>query len=322
MSTPHGMPGIVVVGSVNADIVARVARHPLPGETLLGETMTVSPGGKGANQAVAAARLGSRVALVGAVGDDPFAEPALGGLREAGVDLGAVRTLEGSTGIALITVSADGENTIVVMSGVNGSVDQERVHRNRELIASATVVVVQGETPSSGIRETARIASGRLVVNLAPVIPVDPTVLVRADPLVVNEHEAALVLAQLAGTADGSGAPAAPARVTTEVDEDAMVAELIAHGIPSVVLTVGARGAVVAQRGGALVRVPSPRVEAVDTTGAGDAFVGALAHGLASGRELVDSARFAARVGAYAVRSAGAQPSYPGVDDELPDVDA
>ena len=353
----HGRTGVVVVGSVNADLLTTVDQHPRPGETVLGRTLDVLPGGKGANQAVAAAQLGAQTALVGAVGSDQFAEPALAGLRAAGVDLGAVTAVEGSTGVAQVTVSADGENAIVVIPGANASVDDVVVDAYAELVGEAAVVVVQGEIPRTGIEAAARHTQGRLVVNLAPVVDVDREVLLAADPLVVNEHEAALVLAMLDASsgpveAASSGTPSSGAEVPDGVatgssttgkattgsapeetepedtavetdrgtadDEQRVVDALLAHGVPSVVLTVGARGALVVDGSGTTL-VPSPRVEAVDTTGAGDAFVGALAYRLSEGDGLVEAARLAARVGAYAVRGSGAQPSYPWAGDPLPE---
>jgi ribokinase len=185
-------------------------------------------------------------------------------------------------------------------------------------LAGAAVVVLQGEIPRSGIEAAARTARGRLVVNLAPVVDVDESVLLRADPLVVNEHEAELA-ARMLGVAPSLSPSVDPVETTAD-GEEAVVRGLLARGVRSVVLTVGPRGALVGQ-GDDVVHVPSPRVHAVDTTGAGDAFVGALARGLAAGDGLVDAARTAARVGAFAVRSPGAQASYPGPGDELPQVD-
>lgn len=301
--TPHD---VVVVGSVNADLLTRVAQHPAPGETVLVRTLAVLPGGKGANQAVAAARLGARTALVGAVGTDAFAEPALAGLRAAGVDLGAVAVHDGPTGLALVTVADDGENTIVVVPGANARVDGTAVAAHDALVAAAAVVVVQGEIPRSGIERAAAAATGRLVVNLAPVVDVDPAVLRAADPLVLNEHEAPLLLAALGGDAMGA-------------DPDALARGLLADGVRSVVLTLGGRGALVADGGDdGPVHVVAPRVPVVDTTGAGDAFVGALAHRLALGEDLVPAARTAVRVGAFAVGREGAQPAFPGAGDALP----
>lgn len=301
---------VVVVGSVNADLVARVDRHPVPGETVLGHDLAVLPGGKGANQAVAAARLGAPTALVGAVGTDAFAEAALAGLRAAGVDLRALAVVDGPTGLALVTVDAAGENSIVVVPGANARVDGPHVDAHREVVAAAAVVVVQGEIPRTGIERAAAATRGRLVVNLAPAVDVDPAVLRRADPLVVNQHEAAVVLAALDG-GPGTVAPASGA------DEAAVVARLLAHGVPSVVVTLGARGALVGSADG-VVPEPAPRVDAVDTTGAGDAFVGALAARLAAGDDLLAAVRLAVRVGAAAVRGRGAQPSFPAAGDALP----
>ncbi|MFD6135091.1 ribokinase [Isoptericola sp. NPDC060257] len=297
---------VVVVGSTNADLLVGVTAHPAPGETVLGHGMRVMSGGKGANQAVAAARLGADVAFVGAVGDDEFADAALAGLRSAGVDLTALVVVPGRrTGIAIVTVSDDGENSIVVVPGANAAVDEAVVGAHVDLVGGAATVVLQGEIPRAAIEAAARSARGRLVVNLAPVLDVDEDVLLRADPLVLNEHEARLV----AGALD----------VPAEESEEVLVRGLLARGVPSVVLTLGPRGALVGLDDD-VTEVPAPRVRAVDTTGAGDAFVGALAHGLARGDGLVDAARTAARVGAYAVRSPGAQASYPSAGDELPAV--
>ena len=231
---------VVVVGSTNADLVLGVRAHPAPGETVLGHGMQVMSGGKGANQAVAAARLGADVALVGAVGDDEFAAAALAGLRAAGVDLGAVAVADAPTGIAVVTVSDDGENSIVVVPGANATVDADVVRAHDGLVAGAAVVVLQGEIPVAGIEAAARATTGRLVVNLAPVVDVAEDVLLRADPLVLNEHEARLVGERLGVTAGRSE------------DEEALVRGLLARGVRSVVLTVGPRGALVGGADGGL----------------------------------------------------------------------
>ena len=307
---PHdgaALIGVVVVGSINADQVTTVARHPLPGETLIGTSMVVLPGGKGANQAVAAAQLGARVAMVGAIGLDSLAASATVILESANVDLSNVRTVAGPTGLAVITVSADGENTIVVIPGANATVDADVVGQSADLIAGAAVVVLQGEIPAAGIAAAARLARGRVVLNLAPVIELDPVTIAAADPLIVNEHEAALLLAQLT---PGATPPASDAEA---------VARLREWGVTSVVLTRGALGAIVSDAEGTDA-VPSPVVVAVDSSGAGDAFVGALSARLAAGDSLRDAARLAVRVGAFAVQSRGTQPSYPHAGDLLPEV--
>lgn len=297
---------IVVVGSTNADLTAQVERHPLPGETLLGTGATYSPGGKGANQAVAAGLLGARVAFVGAVGDDDRAATALKYFERAGVDRSGVAKVEAATGTAIIVVAADGENTIVVVSGANRAVTDAYVEQHARQVADADIVVLQGEIPRSGFDRAAQLATGRLVVNLAPVIEVGHEELLRADPLVVNEHEAGLVLEQL-------GQPAGAA-----IPRD-LVRALRDQGFASVVLTLGAAGAVVADADG-VAEIPTPRVRPVDTTGAGDAFVGALVSRLAAGKDLRAAAAFAARVGAQATLSPGTQDSYPAAGDPLPEV--
>ena len=302
-SSPDGT--IVVVGSVNVDLLAQVQRHPRPGETLHGTGGQMLPGGKGANQAVAAARLGARVAMVGAVGSDVQAEAALSALREAGVDLGHVAEIEGPTGLAIVTVAEDGENSIVVIAGANDAMDAGRVRAAAEVISAARIVVCQGEIPRDGIEALPALVTGRFLHNPAPVMELDPAVLRASDPLVVNQHEAGLVLAQLAPDED---APEDPEQI---------LRALLATGIPSAVLTLGADGSLVADQAG-VRRIPPAPVEAVDTTGSGDAFIGALALGLARGDDLATAARLASRVGAFAATGEGAQPSYPTAADELP----
>ena len=289
---------IVVVGSINADLTINVERHPLPGETLLGTGGSITPGGKGANQAVAAARLGSEVFLVGAVGEDAHAKDATNLLIDAGVDLNAVEISPKPTGLAIITVAADGENTVMVVPGANGDVGAGVVDKHAALVAGADLVLLQGEIPADGFARAVELAKGRVVVNLAPVIDVDRNALRRADPLIVNEHEAQLVL----------GKKSSP---------EACAKELLRE-IPSVVVTLGADGALVGDAEG-IVRVASPSVTSVDSVGAGDAFTGALCHRLLAGDSLIEAATFAARVGAFSVTRPGAQPSYPDYSQLSPD---
>ncbi|KAA8720733.1 ribokinase [Corynebacterium phocae] len=303
---------MTVVGSINADLMVSVDRHPMPGETLMGSGGEILAGGKGANQAVAAALRGAQVSFVGAVGDDPYAEPALEHLRSSGVNLDHVERLEAtSTGLAVITVAADGENTIIVIPGANHAVDSGFVQQHAEVIAGADVVLLQGEIPSDGFGEAVALASNsgsRVVVNLAPVVEVDPDLLRRANPLIVNEHEAGLVARQL-GIVEMPTSP------------DEVVATLLKLGFASVVLTLGARGAVVTEAGTpGIAHIPTPNITAVDTTGAGDAFTGALVAKLLEGSSLPSAAQHAARVGAFAALSPGAQPSYPKSTDKLPEV--
>lgn len=299
---------VVVVGSINADLTVRVARHPNPGETLMGSGGTISAGGKGANQAVAAALQGANVTMVGAIGSDAYAAPATEHLHTAGVSMDHVAEVDETTGLAVITVSDDGENTIIVVPGANATVTADYVSEHAAPIREAGVVLLQGEIPADGFARAVALASGRVVVNLAPVVPVDRDALLRADPLMANEHEAALVLEQLGAPLPADGE-----------DPSAMAQALIDAGFPSVVLTLGARGAMVATAEGT-TPIPTPRVQPVDTTGAGDAFAGAFVARLTAGDSLIDAAHHAARVGAYSTTYRGAQASYPAADVALPEV--
>lgn len=300
---------LLVIGSANVDLFATVPRHPSPGETLIGRGGQRSAGGKGANQALAAALQGAEVTFVGAVGEDPDAQLALAGLREAGVDLGSVVTAPDSpTGLAIITVSEAGENTIVVVPGANAQVTVEQATAAVGQMGAGDLLLMQGEVPretTEAAVRAAREAGRRVVLNVAPWMALDHDVLTAADPLVLNEHEAELAADELGLTSQGDD-PAATARA------------LCGAGTASVVITLGAEGAVVAAGPDEVTRVPSPRVSAVDSTGAGDAFTGALAARLIEGDDLVAAVRHAVRVGAYAVQHPGAQPSYPQADAELP----
>jgi len=288
---------LLVVGSANADLVVGVDRRPGPGETVLGSDLVVHPGGKGANQAVAAARLGARTALLARVGDDAHGLLLRASQQEAGVDTGGVLVGGAPTGVALITVDPSGDNSIVVSPGANARLTPEDIRAAGPLFAAARVVSVQLEIPLATVAETSRaVPSGaRLVLNPSPPAPLPDEVLAACDPLVVNEHEARYIL--------GDGAGRTP---------ESWARGLIALGPRSVVITLGADGALVSDtRGGDPVHVPSPRVDAVDTTGAGDAFTAALAWRLGLGEELTVAAAFAVRVGAAAVTKEGAQASFP-----------
>lgn len=297
---------VVVVGSINADLHLRVTRHPKPGETLLASGGTLSPGGKGANQACAAALAGAQTVLLGAVGSDDATEPALRLLSRAGVELGHIVQLsETPTGLAVVTVDEHGENTVLVVPGANQCVSVDMVAGWEPIIRTADVVVVQGEIPPEASAAATGVAPHRVVVNLAPVVEVESALLLRADPLVVNEHEAKDALRQLTG--QDAASPAS------------MVEALLKAGVASVVLTLGAQGALVGQ-GATVHQIAAPQVVAVDTVGAGDAFVGALAARLDAGDVLLEAARYATRFAAYTVQRDGAQSSYPAAGTELPEV--
>ncbi|QCX76716.1 Ribokinase [Streptomyces sp. YIM 121038] len=289
---------LLVVGSANADLVTAVARRPGAGETVLGSDLAVHPGGKGANQAVAAARLGARTALLARVGDDAYGRLLLDAQESAGVEVAGVLVGGAPTGVALITVDPSGDNSIVVAPGANARLTPADVRAARGLFAAARVVSLQLEIPLETVAEAAgALAPGaRLVLNPSPPAPLPREVLGACDPLIVNEHEARVVL-------EGAGA-----EVPDSPEEWA--GRLLALGPRSVVVTLGAEGALVATAEGC-ERVPSVKVDAVDTTGAGDAFTAALAWRLGVGEDLVTAARYAVRVGALAVTRAGAQASYP-----------
>ncbi|GAA1407889.1 ribokinase [Glutamicibacter uratoxydans] len=302
MEQPLEQPQVTVVGSSNVDITALMDRLPAPGETVLADSYQLTPGGKGANQALAAALAGARTEFIGAVGQDPNAQIALEQLDAAGVQLGRVARVPENTGVAIIQVDAGAENCIAVVPGANASVDAAAVKAAGELHG---ILVLQGEIPASGIGAAIDAAAERVVLNLAPVIELERRYLLAANPLVANEHEAALILAQL----DGADQP-------VDEPEEAIAAKLLAHGIASVVITLGANGCLVAE-GGTVQQLPAVKVKAVDTTGAGDAFTGALAARLAAGDTLVQAAGFAGKFAALTVQGHGAQASYPRSVDNL-----
>ncbi|KJS60275.1 ribokinase [Streptomyces rubellomurinus] len=288
---------VLVVGSANVDLVIGVERRPAAGETVLGSDLAVHLGGKGANQAVAAARLGARTALLARVGDDANGRLLLESQRSAGVDTTSVLVGGAPTGVALITVDPSGDNSIVVSPGANGRLTPEDVRAAGPLVRASRVVSAQLEIPLETVVEVVRqLPSGtRFVLNPSPPRALPAEVLAACDPLIVNEHEARVILG---GEAIGDD-PAAWAR------------ELLASGPESVVVTLGSQGALVASAEGEVVRVASVQVEAVDTTGAGDSFTAALAWKLGAGASLAEAAAYAARVGAVAVTRRGAQESFP-----------
>ncbi|MGF0116944.1 ribokinase [Promicromonospora sp. Marseille-Q5078] len=289
---------VVVVGSANVDLVVDVPRHPGGGETILGGDLRRSPGGKGANQAAGAARAGgAHTSFVGAVGRDESADLLFASLRRAGVRTDLVWRLDVPTGTALITVSPDGENAIVVAPGANSHVVVQEPQARR--IAEADVVLAQLEVPLDAVlaAAAARRPGTPLVLNAAPSRPLPDAVWDVVDVLVVNEHEAADLTEDLAGT-----------------DPEALADALLGR-VPAVVVTLGAEGSLVARRGEPVVRVPAHAVEAVDTTGAGDTYCGVLAAALARGESLPEAARLAAAAGALAVTRRGAQDAVPGATE-------
>jgi len=288
---------IVVVGSLNMDLVVRVPRHPKLGETLLGGSFGTFPGGKGANQAVAAARLGGTVRMVGRVGADAFGDTLIQALVHDGVDTtNIVRDQQAPTGVALITVDTAGQNTIVVAAGANARLSPEDIDMASSVFVGAAVVLLQLEIPLLSVAwavELAQRSGAQIILNPAPAQPLDPALLAYVDYLIPNETE----LAVLAGI-DG------PDTLRQAVNR------LQDVGVRRVVVTLGADGALVVDHQRAQ-HLPAHHVPVVDTTAAGDAFVGAFAVALAEGRSIQEAARWGNAAGALAVTRAGAQPSLP-----------
>ncbi|WP_426976929.1 ribokinase [Pseudarthrobacter sp. O4] len=295
-----------VIGSINVDLLLLVDRLPRPGQTVLGEGGTLSPGGKGANQAVAAARQGVPTLMVGAVGTDGNAGVSTSLLREANVDLCHVAALEGPTGMAVVAVDRAGENNIIVVPAANLRVDTAMVEAALPELMNCAVVIVQGEIPATTVDFAVHAIAGtdtRVILNLAPVIGVAAETLRLADPLIVNEHEAAEALSLLSAEIPAASGDAI--RLGKSLAE-----ALIDTGVPSAVVTLGSDGAIIAGAGG-IEHLLAPTVDAVDTTGAGDAFVGTAAAGLARGLTLIQACTLAVRAAAESVQAHGAQTSYP-----------
>jgi ribokinase len=291
-------PKIVVVGSSNTDMIVRSRTIPRPGETVLGGRFFMAGGGKGANQAVAAARAGGDVTFVARVGDDLFGRRAVQGFRKEGIRTGFVIRDKGSaSGVALIVVADDGENAIAVAPGANGRLRPADVRSARGAIAAADVLLLQLEIPLETVSAAATIAARqgvRAILNPAPGRPLPESLLKKISILTPNESEAG-ILSRL--------------RIRGVRDIGRAAARL-AWNVPEVVLTMGARGYCIASGGRIEIR-PAFKVRAVDTTAAGDVFCGALAVSLAEGNGLPAAARFAAAAAALSVTRPGAQPSAP-----------
>ena len=299
--------GIVVLGSANVDLVVDVDRRPAAGETVIGSDLVTTAGGKGANQAVAAGLLGGSVTFVGCVGDDEPGALLRSSLAAAGVDTAEVQTADTPTGTAIIVVTPDGDNSIVVAPGANRRMTPAAAQASRPRWSGASILVLQLEVPLETVDTVAQAAAAagtRVVLNAAPAGPLDAATLAVCDPLVVNESEAASLVGGEATLATGPS----------------VVGDLLALGARSVVVTLGGSGALLASAEAPdVVHVPALDVAAVDTTGAGDAFVGAVAVALAEGEELEVAVRWATRAAAHSVQRRGAQTSYP-VRADLPEL--
>lgn len=286
------MTAIAVLGSTNMDVVAYVARAPGRGETVTGRELRTIPGGKGANQAVAAARAGGEVVMIGAVGTDEYGSRLRRNLEQAGVDTDLLHTAAGPSGTAHIVVDDEGSNAIVVIPGANGSVTALGPGE-KAAITTAGLLLLQLELPMTAVTEgamTAKAAGVRTILTPSPVQPLPAGLLDCVDLLVPNEHEAA----ELTGRTDPRAA-----------------AQLLLRQVPEVVITLGRKGCLYAARGGEPVLFPAPEVTAVDTTGAGDTFVGTLAVALGEGRPVPEAVALASSAAALCVQRPGASTSMP-----------
>lgn len=290
-------PVIAAVGSLNIDLVTYTSRVPGAGETVLGDRFVMGFGGKGANQAVMAARLGARVSMVGALGDDVYAGMTVDNLIAQGVDAAHVARVEGSSGVAPIWVEPDGTNRIIVVGGANDAVDPDAAARAVRSLAGVRVVVGQLEIPqavtAAGFR-AAREVGATTILNPAPAAALDADLLGGADWLIPNETEFAI----LAGIE------------RFDPSDDAALVAFARHVRSRLVVTLGSRGVALVTEAGAVERVPAVRVEAIDTTGAGDAFVGAFAYGLAAGLPELSAVRLGIACASDSVTRHGTQSSF------------
>jgi len=324
--------GIVVVGSLNADLTIYCQRLPQPGETVHGNGFAVNPGGKSANQAVAASRLGAQVTLIGVVGDDSNGTMLLDSTAGAGVDVSRVRRADVATGVAVISVDADGENSIIISAGANGTLMPADIRP--DAFEGAAVVCLCLEVGIETVIAAAQAghdAGATVLLNLSPYAEVPERLATLSNVLLVNAHEAAMFL--------GSGVDVPDADAGVEAWEPVR-RQFAARGLQQVLITLGAHGSVVVdslagdgqtgegqtgegqsgavQSGaaeGRITRIAPTKVSAVDTTGAGDAFTGAVAARLAAGESLADAAAFASVAAALAATKKGTQAAYPGIAD-------
>ncbi len=298
------MARIIVIGSLNMDLVVQTPKIPEPGETVIGtHDLQMIPGGKGANQAYCSARLGAEVTLFGRVGNDTFGEQLVNNLKKVGIDTRYIkRDDDASTGIAMIAVEESGQNSIVVSPGANGQVGLSDILQAEPVILSADLILLQLEIPLPAVIEAAKIAKKygvKVVLNPAPAQKLPDELLSLVDILIPNEIEATILTGCDVGTDYGIKQAAA---------------KLHQSGIKTIIMTRGNRGAsLIAENG--IEHFPAFPAKAVDTTGAGDAFVGSFAVAFAEGKSITESIRFGNAAGALASTKPGAQPSMPSRDD-------
>ncbi|MCL9802971.1 ribokinase [Pseudomonas sp. AKS31] len=294
---------VVVIGSLNMDLVTRAPRLPVGGETLIGHSFATVSGGKGANQAVAAARLGAQVAMVGCVGNDDYGVQLREALLAEQIDCLAVSAVDDSSGVALIVVDDNSQNAIVIVAGANGAMTPAVIDRFDAVLQAADVIICQLEIPDATVGHAlkrARALGKVVILNPAPASrPLPADWFAAIDYLIPNESEAAVL----------SGLP-----VDSQETAESAASQLIAMGAGKVIITLGAQGSLFAN-GQRFEHFPAPKVKAVDTTAAGDTFVGGFAAALANGKSEADAIRFGQIAAALSVTRAGAQPSIPTLSD-------
>lgn len=293
---------IIVVGSINTDLVATTKKMPLAGETLIATGFQTHPGGKGANQAVGVARLGYPVQLIGRLGTDAFGTELRSYLQHAGVDITGVTKSEGASGVAVLTVAESGENSILVAPGANAKVTPKDLDDNISILRNAGMVLAQLEIPLETVEHLARICAREnvpLILDPAPAAELSSTIFKDIAWFTPNQTETAFYL----GKTSGNASPAETAQM------------LLSKGCRGVVLKMGAEGSYLCSKDGVDDQVPAFSVKAIDTTAAGDAFNAGFATGLMLGKSPLDSAAFAAAVAAISVTRSGAQPSMPSMSE-------
>lgn len=296
------MKNICVIGSLNMDLVVNVDTMPKPGQTIIGSNFKEVPGGKGANQAVAMARLNGNVSMIGKVGEDGFGQTLINSLKNDKVDTTYIQTSKGATGVALITVDKNAQNSIVVSPGANFEVKEDDIDNNIEAIKNSDIVVLQLETPLNTIKyalNKAKELNKYTILNPAPAVKLDDEIIKNVDLLTPNETELEII----------SG-------VSIETEEDIQKAAqiMIEKGVKELIVTVGSKGSLYINKEKSMFK-KAYKVEAVDTTAAGDSYTGALAVALSQDKNIEDAMDFASKVGALSVLKEGAQSSLPTLED-------
>ena len=296
------MKNICVIGSLNMDLVVNVDTMPKPGQTIIGSNFKEVPGGKGANQAVAMARLNGNVSMIGKVGEDGFGQTLINSLKNDKVDTTYIQTSKGATGVALITVDKNAQNSIVVSPGANFEVKEDDIDNNIEAIKNSDIVVLQLETPLNTIKyalNKAKELNKYTILNPAPAVKLDDEIIKNVDLLTPNETELEII----------SG-------VSIETEEDIQKAAqiMIEKGVKELIVTLGSKGSLYINKEKSMIK-KAYKVEAVDTTAAGDSYTGALAVALSQDKNIEDAMDFASKVGALSVLKEGAQSSLPTLED-------